>query len=367
MKRPRFLRLLLISLGTVLLTFGAFEVLFYLRVQEELKAPSRATTPPEDIRVLPGFKVQLLHSANGYENSWICMTRDPQGRLLIAPSKGDLLRVTLARGKVARIERPRQPVQGANGLLCAADSLYLDGIGPKGRGLYREKVQGEGFAAPELLCPLNYTMFEEHDAHAVVLGPDGKLYVVCGDCTTLPPGIAKDSPFRNYAPDQLLPAHLDPHGFDIDLKPPGGFVLRMDLDGSHCQLFAAGMRNIYAIAFNADGQIFGLDNDAEMDWGTDWYRPVHVTHCVSGGDYGYRQGTGKLPYYDGDTLPATLDIGLGAPSSLRFAPANCVFPPSYRDACFAEDWTYCGSLPSIPSPAAPVTTPPLKRSCTASP
>ena len=127
--------------------------------------------------------------------------------------------------------------------------------------------------------------------------------------------------------------------FGLEVSTHGSPVTP-DFINRHCQLFAAGLRNIYAIAFNADGQIFGLDNDAEMDWGTDWYRPVHVTHCVSGGDYGYRQGTGKLPDYDGDTLPATLDIGLGAPSSLKFAPANCLFPPSYRDACFVEDWTY---------------------------
>jgi putative heme-binding domain-containing protein len=340
MKGARFRRLLVIALGTALLTTAAFQLVLYLRIQHEVKHPSRPATTPGNIRLLPGFKLQLLHSVPGDEGTWICMTRDPQGRLIISPTKGDLLRVTLAGGKAAKIERLNQPVQGAMGLLYAANSLYLDGVGPKGRGLYREKNQGGVFGAPELLCPLSHTMFEEHAAHGVILGPEGKLYVVCGDCTALPPGLAQNSPLRNYAEDQLLPYDRDPRGFDFDLKPPGGFVLRMDLDGSHRELFAGGFRNIYTVAFNADGEMFGLDNDDDTDMGTDWYRPVPVIHCVSGGDYGYRYGTGKFPYYYEDRLPATLKVGLGAPTGLKFAPANCLFPPSYRDAGFAEDWAY---------------------------
>jgi hypothetical protein len=57
----------------------------------------------------------------------------------------------------------------------------------------------------------------------------------------------------------------------------------------------AGLSQKLNCALNQEGELFGFDSDAEMDWGTAWYRPIHINHWVSGGDYGYRQGTGKLP------------------------------------------------------------------------
>jgi putative heme-binding domain-containing protein len=332
-------RLLVLASLTALLTVAAFELEFHLRVQEELSKPSHYATPVESLRVLPGFKVRLLHAAAPDEGSWICMTREPQGRLIIAPEEGKLLRVTLTGRNVAKIERLDQPVKQCMGLLYASNSLYLDGDGPKGWGVYREKDNGGVLAAPEMLLPLNCTV-TEHGPHGLVLGPDHKLYIVCGNFTALPPGLAEDSPLRNYAEDQLLPPDLDPRGQEANLKPPGGFIVRMDLDGKNGQLWAGGLRNIYALAFNADGEMFGAENDNDEEWGLAWYRPVHLNHCVSGGDYGFREGTGKLPYYDQETLPPLRDLGLGAPSGVKFAPANARFPASYSNVCFVEDWTY---------------------------
>src|SRR5580698_3318344 len=101
MKGPPLWRLLTIAAATALLMVGAFLLEFHRRVQEALLMPSHEATPAESIRVLPGFKVRLLHAARLDEGSWIAMTRDPQGRLVIAPEEGRLLRVTLARGKVS--------------------------------------------------------------------------------------------------------------------------------------------------------------------------------------------------------------------------------------------------------------------------
>ena len=42
-------------------------------------------TPPEQIKVPPGFKVELLREAGPREGSWICMAQDDQGRLYISP------------------------------------------------------------------------------------------------------------------------------------------------------------------------------------------------------------------------------------------------------------------------------------------
>ena len=65
----------------------------------------REATSAKSIKVMPGFQVELLHSADSTEGSWISMTEDNKGRLIISPqSDGDqLLRVTLAGGKVEKL------------------------------------------------------------------------------------------------------------------------------------------------------------------------------------------------------------------------------------------------------------------------
>src|SRR5689334_7166148 len=97
-------------------------------------------TSAESLTVAPGFKVELLHSAERNEGSWICMAVDNKGRLIISPQSDaqPLLRVSLSReGQVSSIEPIPAPLHQAMGLLYAHDSLYVNGNGPNGTGLYR--------------------------------------------------------------------------------------------------------------------------------------------------------------------------------------------------------------------------------------
>jgi putative heme-binding domain-containing protein len=151
---------------------------------------------------------------------------------------------------------------------------------------------------------------------------------------------------RHYGDDQLLPTTPGRLTLNSGYRPLGGFVLRMNLDGKNCELWAGGTRNIYCIDFNRDGELFGVDNDNESDVGTSWYEPCRLLQCVSGGDYGYREGPANFPDYYDDILPSVARLGLGAPTGVKFAPENCAFPSDYSDACFVEDWAY-GRLMAI--------------------
>jgi hypothetical protein len=86
---------------------------------------------------LPGLRVELLHSSDApAEGSWINMTRDDRGRLIISgQNRQPILRVTLRGGRVEKIEKLGLPISEAMGLLYAFDSLYVDGAGPQGFGL----------------------------------------------------------------------------------------------------------------------------------------------------------------------------------------------------------------------------------------
>jgi putative heme-binding domain-containing protein len=312
------------------------------------KTPStapREATPAESLKVPDGFKVELLRSAQPGEGSWVALTTDPKGRLIMSPQGGEpVLRLTLdPSGHIAKMETIDLPVRGAMGLLYAFDSLYVNGRGPNGYHLYRLRdTDGDDqYDKIELLRKWNGNKGGdgEHGAHGIVLGQDKKLYIVCGNFVDVPQDILPTSPHRNYADDVLLPRMEDGNGFGAGRKPPGGYVLRMDADGNNAELFASGERNTYDIAFNPEGELFAFDSDMEWDWGMPWYRPIRVTHIVSGADHGFREGSAKWPTYYPDSLPPIVDIGIGSPTGVEFG-TGAKFPPKYQRALYVMDWSY---------------------------
>ncbi|MFO0884279.1 MAG: c-type cytochrome [Pirellulales bacterium] len=179
----------------------------------------------------------------------------------------------------------------------------------------------------------------EHGAHGIVLGPDKKLYIVCGNFVDPPTDLAPSSPHRNFGDDLAQKRAEDGNGFGAGRLPPGGYIARLDLDGKNIELFSSGQRNTYDIGFNADGELFGFDSDMEWDWGTPWYRPIHVFHSVRGGDQGFREGTAKWPEHYADSLPQTTTIGIGCPTGVAFG-TGAKYPAKYQKAFYICDWTY---------------------------
>jgi len=309
----------------------------------EILQPPQAK-PAESLSLLPGFKAELLHSAARDEGSWIAMCFDGKGRLIISPEKSEvpLLRVTLKPdGAFDKIERLNSPMRGAMGLCWAYDSLYVNGRGPGGVGLYRliDANHNDQFDPGEETLLKNFEGDNEHGYHAVAPGPDGAIYVMNGNHTKVPAGISDDSPLTSYAEDLLLPQQWDANGHAKGILAPGGYVLRTDRDGREWRLICGGFRNTYDFDFNAEGEMFTFDSDMEWDVGAPWYRPTRILHCVSGGEYGWRSGTGKWPEYYPDSLPAVVDIGLSSPTGVRFG-TRSKFPERYRRALFAADWAY---------------------------
>ncbi len=308
---------------------------------------SPVATPAESLTTLPGFKVELLRSAEPGEGSWVAMTTDSKGRLIISPQGGEpMRRLTLDdAGKIAQMETIDLPVRGAMGLLHAFDALYVNGQGPDGYHLYRltDSDGDDQYDRVELLR--RWKSFGkdgatgEHGAHAIVKGPDDHLYIVNGNFVDVPEDLVPASPVRNYADDVVLPRLEDGNGFGSGRQPPGGYVLRVTPDGQNAELFAAGQRNTYDITFNRDGELFGYDSDMEWDWGMPWYRPTRIYHIVSGGDQGFREGSAKWPEYYADSLPEVVNIGIGSPTGL-LAGTGARFPGKYQRALYALDWSY---------------------------
>ncbi|MBI1902647.1 MAG: c-type cytochrome [Planctomycetes bacterium] len=300
-------------------------------------------TAVDDISVLPGFKVERVYSVpKGSQGSWVSMTPDPKGRLIVSAQEGSLYRVTPGKDEASTVvEKIDVPIGQAQGLLCAFGDLYVtvNGSAAQGSGLYRVRdTNGDDkYDQVELLKKINGG--GEHGPHAIRLGPDGYLYVIAGNHTKLPDGVALDSPHRNYAEDLLLPRNPDGNGHATGVMAPGGWICRTDKDGKTWTLFCAGFRNEYDIDFNQDGELFTYDADMEWDTGTPWYRPTRVNHAVSAAEFGWRYGTGKWPDYSADSLGAVVNIGLGSPTGVTFG-TGARFPAKYQRAFFISDWTY---------------------------
>ncbi len=303
------------------------------------------------LQVPEGFEVELVYSVPLEEQgSWVALTLDTAGRLITADQFGSLYRVTLGDGdSVTEVEKLDLPIGHAQGLLYAYDSLYVT------VNLYRtskEKVaQGSGFYRVldtdgddrfdqvKLLKRLeavdNANGHGEHGPHAAVLGPDGLIYLVAGNGTKVPEGLAPTSPFRNWANDLLIPPEP---GF-----VPAGWVARTDETGSVWELVAGGFRNSYDLAFDPDGELFVFDADSEAGIGKPWYRPTRINQVVSGGEYGWRYDTGrwtpygKWPEHYPDSVGSVVDVGFGSPTGLVFG-TGARFPSRYQRALFACDW-----------------------------
>ncbi len=301
-------------------------------------------TPADSLTVLPGFEVELLHSALKSDGSWICMTTDSKGRLIISPQGENqpLLRITLENsGQVKKIEPIPVPLSTAMGLLYAHNSLYVSSHGPEGNGLYRliDANHNDTFETNETHFLKKFEGSGEHGYHALALGPDQMIYVMNGNHTKVPKGMAPTSRHKNFQEDFLLPRQWDAGGHAVGILAPGGYVLRTDPQGKKWELLLAGFRNSYDFDFSPSGEMFTFDSDMEWDWGLPWYRPTRIIHCVSGGEYGWRSGSAKWPDYYADSLPAVVNLGLGSPTGVKFG-TRSNFPKKYREALFSFDWTY---------------------------
>jgi putative membrane-bound dehydrogenase-like protein len=277
---------------------------------------------PVELRVPPGFTVDEFADST-LANDIYRMTLDPRGRVVVA-GRGyiRILDDENGDGRADRaIEFADGPRDGAMGLLWEGDALLVTGDG--GLRRYRDR-DGDGRAdgPSELIRAMNTG--GEHNAHAIRRGPDGWLYVICGNFTGIDASFAQleTSPIRD---------------------PVAGCVLRFTPDLKASEVVADGFRNAYGMDFNPDGELFAFDSDNERCVSLPWYEPTRFYHVVSGAHHGWRAPQRgefwRAPPYDPDVARPLVTLGRGSPTGVACY-RHTQFPARYRGGFFLLDWTF---------------------------
>jgi putative heme-binding domain-containing protein len=296
-------------------------------------------------KVAAGFKLEKIYDVQKKEEgSWVALTEDGKGRLIVADQYGKLYRVTPAplAGGETTVEPLNIPVGGAHGLLWHEGMLYIvvnekAQVHPVETGVWMVKETTDGWEAPKLAIPIKAG--GEHGVHSVVLSPDKQwIYLVTGNFTALP-AVTDSFPAKVWDEDQLLPRNPDGNGHAANVFAPGGWIGRFKPDGTSLQLVSMGHRNTFDVAFHQSGELFSYDADMEWDFGMPWYRPTRINHVVPGGEMGWRNGTGKWPEYYEDSMAPVLNIGPGSPVGL-LSGSGFKAPAKYQQAIYAFDWTF---------------------------
>lgn len=299
-------------------------------------AAPRSATPPTSITVPAGFKVELVRSAQESESSWISMAFDEAGRIIVGLDDVGVARLAPpeAPGGEWSFTRLDDTLRHCRGVLVHEGSLYVNACDTKELWRFRDTLGDGTYSDRTKLQSFDYRSRYGHGQNQLTVGPDGALWSIVGNDVTFPEGTSPESPYRDPHTDRLLP---DPADGGQDDRV--GYLLRFTPEGDEWTVFAGGFRNQVDADWNDDGEWFTWDSDMEWDVGQPWYRPTRVSHVVSGAEYGWRWSTLNWPPSYPDSLPATLETGLGSPTGVIFGRRGG-FPGKWRDALYMADWQH---------------------------
>lgn len=267
----------------------------------------------------PGFEV-TRYADDSLAHDIYSMTIDEKGRVVVAGRQYvKILHDTDADGMADKAtlfsDRPRS---GAHGLLF--DGPHLIATGDDSVMVLRDddgddRADGEPQSWARLRHP-------EHGANGLTWGPDGWVYLICGN----------DS--------GLSASHATLPGSPVR-EPTMGGVVRFTPDGKGSQVVAHGFRNPYDLAFDGDGRLWTVDADGERDHHLPWYAPNRLFDIAQGRHHGWMihgwQLSWNRPAYFFDNVERASEIGRGSPTGVTVY-RHHVFPPRYRGV-FSLCWT----------------------------
>jgi putative heme-binding domain-containing protein len=271
---------------------------------------------------LPAGFVATEFSGPQLSNDIYTLHIDSAGRIIVC-GRG-YAHELIDRNSDGRADDSRDLVAGLKdgpmGALWEGDTLYLVANG--GLKRYRGVDGTKPLTEPELILAVRTG--GEHDAHAVKRGPDGWLYLLCGNMA----GVTKKLITSKQSPVQ---------------DPVAGVLLRVNPHGKQVEFVADGFRNPYDFDFNIYGEPFTFDSDNERCVGLPWYEPTRFYHIAQGGNHGWMSPqvsqTWRRPPYFLDVTPPVCTLGRGSPTGV-VCYRHTHFPKKFHGGFFLADWTF---------------------------
>ena len=253
-------------------------------------------TPPPQLRQALDFEVTL--------DATYSLPGSPMALVFRGETDGY---ITLGQGQIIHFTLPEEPngelrsrivtsgLDAPRGLAILDDVLYVTDLGPLPcPRIYCKGIDLPGYGyyegAAKILRESNGSILAfdvladgslnnkraivtglptanfAHGANGITVGPDGLLYVSIGGVEGL------------YDRPDIVDAIEGPK---LDFL---GTVIRLKPDGSGLEIFAKGLRNVYALTFDDHGLLWGVDNDGKTMGG--WHRE-EVLQIKRGSNYGY--------------------------------------------------------------------------------
>jgi glucose/arabinose dehydrogenase/cytochrome c553 len=263
------------------------------------------------IQVPPGFKVDMYARLPLTQPSVI--TFGPDKALYELSVEGPIARLEDKDGdhiaETAKIIFPddQNLLSHAVGMAFRGDTIY---VSDSGRISILSDKDNDGIldTVKPIVTGLPSLLQVFHSNNGIAFGPDDKLYVGIGSTTD-------HGPLR---------------------KQYEASILRMNPDGSGLEVYAAGFRNPYDLAFSPSGELFTADNSPdEMDAKLPYLPPEELDLVKQGKNYGFPDVFGDPPPGSSTEPPITTFLTSSASSGLVYYAAD-QFPPAYRGVYVAQ-------------------------------
>ncbi|MBP6020281.1 MAG: PQQ-dependent sugar dehydrogenase [Burkholderiaceae bacterium] len=280
----------------------------------------------QHITLPPGFKIQLYAMVPGARQLAVA----PTGGLVFVGTRGsnlwavtnttqhDLANQVFRYAPTLNFDLPNGVCFAKDGTLYSVEFNRIRAF-PKAQSDYKNKEVSSTLLM-EPLVPATVSS-RNHGARVCRVGSDQKLYIALGQPYNVPP---KDK-LTSYRKTGMMG------------------IIRMDLDGTHREVYATGIRNSVGMDFNpADGTLWFTDN--QVDLMGDDIPPGEINHVTQiGQDFGfpyYGGGHVRTLEYQADKLPAGLvapEVEMDAHAAdlgMTFYDAS-QFPKKYQGGIFS--------------------------------